>query len=313
MYPPARPRANAVTIERTRPRSNAVTRVVLPGDLKAGDILFKHASSSLISKAIKAGQGSHYRATKATLLEGAKKTDQEAREAGSGSNYEEMVSANMPSQAEAKDITHVALAAGCNDVLEFDEGGGGTKILTSRGYGFVRGPMSVSGRQGKTYEVFRCTHEGLWKKAVDKADLVWDLTHADPTKEKEDQPRTGSYAMKKVFGTAVMKEKGPEVNLNYFESTLNKWLVGDKTKTSDDTNGQFFCSHFVLFCYLWAAAEVQQGGTVRGLDFVLGDKVRVSPAELYTRIKGSGWAFFTYQGTLTNPKVPPPGKPEVAK
>jgi len=275
--------------------------VVLPGDLKAGDILFKHASSSFVSKRIKAGQGTHYQDTKAALLDGAKKNDQEARDAGSGSNDEAMVSANMPSEAEACDITHVALAAGRDDVLEFDEGGAGKmKILVSRGHGFVRGPMSTPGRLGKTYEVFHCTHDGLWQKAVDKADLVWDLTHADPTKKATEQPRTGSYAVKSVLATARHKEKGPAVNLNFFESTLNKWLVGDKSKTSDDTNVQFFCSHFVLFCYLWAAAEVQQGGTVRGLDFVLGDRARVSPAELYTRIKGSGWAFFTYMGTLKN-------------
>ena len=301
MFPPMRPRANAVTLERTRPRSNAVTRVVVPGDLKAGDILFKHASTSFVSKRIKAGQGTHYQDTKEQLIDGAKKNDQKAREAGSASNDEEMARANLPTEAEAKDITHVALAGGCDDVLEFDEGGAGlTNILRSRGYGFVRGPMSTPGRLGKTYEVYRCTHEGLWQKAVDKADLVWDITHADPTKKATEQPRTGSYGVKSVWATARHKDKGPAVNLNFFESTLNKWLVGDKNKNVDDTNIQFFCSHFVLFCYLWAAAEVQQGGTVRGLDYVLGDKAKVSPAELYTRIKTSGWAFFTYIGTLKN-------------
>jgi hypothetical protein len=297
MFPPTRPRANAVTFERTRPRSNAVTRVVIPGDLKAGDILFKHASTSLISKAIKAGQGTHYRDTKAALIDGAKKNDLEARAAGSGSNDEEMVRANMPTEAEAKDITHVALAAGRDDVLEFDEGGAGkVSILVSRGAGFVRGPMTTPSRLGKTYEVLRCTHEGLWQKAVDKADLVWDLTHADPEKAEAEQPRTGSYGVKSVVATALGKRKGPAVDLNFFESTLNKWLVGDR----NNTNVQFFCSQFVLFCYLWAAAEVQQAGTVRGLDFVLGDRARVSPTELYTRIKSSGWAFFTYVGVLKN-------------
>jgi hypothetical protein len=301
MSSPTRPRANAVILERTRPRSNAVTRVVTPGDLKAGDILFKHASKTLVSKLIKAGQGTHYRDARKELIEGAKKNDQEAREAGLGSNDEQMVGANMPTEAEAKDITHVALAAGRDDVLEFDEGGAGTmKILQDRGYGFVRGPMSTPSRLGKRYEVYHCTHEGLWQKAVDKADLVWDLTHADPTKKATEQPRTGSYGVKSVLATGAGKKKGPEVDLDFFESTLNKWLVGDKNKKSDDTNVQFFCSHFVLFCYLWAAAEVQQGGKIRGLDFVLGDKARVSPAELYTRIKASGWTFFTYLGTLEN-------------
>jgi hypothetical protein len=243
---------------------------ITAGDLQAGDILFKHASRGLVSQRIAAGQKSHYDAT--------------IRHTG-------------PSPVGARaatDITHVALAARCNDVMEFDEGGSSTfQILFRSGHGFVRGNMTLPSRLHHQYEVFRCLNAGLAASAVDKAELIWDLTHQGGA--------VASYGVTKMLKTAIGHQHGPSASsVEYFEAALDRWLQsasggGIFHRT---TNIQFFCSEFVSFCYLWAAAETKLGHLF-GADYLIGtNRVKIAPVELYTRLDTVGRGTFQFRGTL---------------
>jgi hypothetical protein len=283
--------------------------------LKAGDILFKHASKGVISQKIKAGQAAHYHNALALLKKApggkpASRAIDEGRDVAGFTDPRGPLR-DAPSVEEATNITHVALALGPDDVIEFDEGGATNwEIVVRYGHGFVRGDMKLPSRIGKTYEVYRCTSEGLWSKAADKASLVWDLTHTDPAAKgiQDKTPLKASYGLKKMLKTAIVGKhvesaKGPDVSLGYFEKTLDQWTsAADKQNAgrSANTNIRFFCSNFVLFVYLWAASEWQaEQGEIFGLDYVLGRKVSVAPVELYLRIKAAGQKFFHYAGTLT--------------
>jgi hypothetical protein len=246
---------------------------ITPGQLETGDILFKHASKSAISRLIAAGQKSVYQQTVAT------------------------VGAAPVSQAEACDITHVAMAAGRDDVLEFDEGSSSKlEIVFAKGKGFVRGPMSLPSRKGNRYEVFHCTSPKLAATAADKAELIYDITHQGPA--------TASYGLAKVVNTGVRQERGGKVSLEYFENQLETWLQacqpasGVSAIFKKKPNLQFFCSEFVTFCYTWAAAECYPNFAL-GADYVIGvDRVRLSPVELYLRVQTVGIGNFKFKGTL---------------
>jgi hypothetical protein len=305
---------------------------ITPKSLKAGDILFKHASASPISKKIKDGQRHHYPVA-AERLRDAPPPKPLGNALDEGRAFVLRQARIAPGVEEAIDITHVAVAVGPDDVLEFDEGGASNQQIVFRsGHGFVRGSMSLPSRAGKKYEVFRCTYEELWTRAIDKASLVWDLTHTNPAAKgiQDRTPLTASYGLRKMAVTALsevpevkkpaaglskvpgigrvvkkVQPKGPDVSLDYFEKTLDDWLkAADKANSwhlgRANTNIQFFCSNFVLFCYLWAAHEWQQGGAIPGLNFVLGKKASIAPVELYVLLKGGGRRFFRYAGTLTN-------------
>ena len=297
---------------------------VTPKGLKAGDILFKHASTSVISRAIKWGQGAHYDKTirdlqaerhqAAPARKGVSAALDEGRALGDLRDDRRAPSqdgSGAPSKAEATDITHMALALGPDDVVEFDEGGAkAMQLIREQGHGFVRGPMSLPSRMGKTYEVYRCRDKALWSRAADKASLVWDMTHASDSPAakgiQDKTPLVGSYGVKKVVATGVFNSKGPDVSLDYFEKTVDQWLTTADRKNAglkvnkQDTNIQFFCSGFVMFCYLWAASEWQENGDIAGLNYALGKKGNVSPVEVYTRIRTAGQTFFSYAGKLVN-------------
>jgi hypothetical protein len=290
-------------------------RQIGSGGLKAGDILFKHASKGAVSQKIKAGQAAHYHRALAALSDapGGKSTSKAIDEGRDVAAFPDQSGRlrDAPSVEEATDITHVAVALGPDDVIEFDEGGA-TKweIVARSGHGFVRGDMKLPSRTGKTYEVYRCTSETLWKKASDKASLVWDMTHTSPDAKgiQDKTPLTASYGLKKMLKTAIVGKKlesakGPDVSLGYFEKTLDDWMSAADRKNagrSANTNIQFFCSNFVVFVYLWAASEWQaEQGEIFGLDYVLGKKASVAPVELYLRISAAGKKFFHYAGTLT--------------
>lgn len=281
--------------------------------LRAGDILFKHASKGLISQKIKSGQASHYHRALAQLRDRPPgKSRAQAIDAGRDVAVLEDRHRldNPPPLEEATDITHVAVALGPDDVLEFDEGGASKwEIVARSGYGFVRGAMNLPSRIGKTYEVYRCTSEGLWKRAADKASLVWDLTHTSPNAKgiQDKTPLKASYGLKNMLTTAIVgqrfeRAKGPDVSLEYFETILASWLSSADKRNGNrsvNTNIQFFCSNFVLYCYLWAASEWQHdAGEIFGLNYVLGRKVSVAPVELYLRISTAGQKFFYYAGSL---------------
>jgi hypothetical protein len=167
------------------PDAGGLPRQIGERGLKAGDILFKHASKGAISQKIKAGQAAHYHKALALLRDapGGKPTSRAIDEGRDVAGFTDPRGPlrDAPSVEEATNITHVAVALGPDDVIEFDEGGA-TKweIVARSGHGFVRGDMKLPSRIGKTYEAYRCTSEGLWSKAADKASLVWDLTHTDP-------------------------------------------------------------------------------------------------------------------------------------
>ena len=249
--------------------------------LQAGDILFKHASDAAISKQIRKSQkGIHDKLVPST-------------------------GPHPMGATHAADITHVAMAVGTDDVMEFDEGGAGVaKLVFLRGYGFVRGDMTMASRKGNVYEVVRCTAPALATAAADKAELVWDITHqGDAIK--------GSYGLSKLAGQGAaaavgVSNKGSSMELNDFEKKLDEWLrKGIAAKSSiwkRKPNLKFFCSEFVTYCYLWASADIEYGGKLSqifGMDYLLGiDKVKLSPVELYTRVETVGKSAFQFRGTL---------------
>lgn len=245
---------------------------IVAAQLEPGDILFKHASAGFVSQRIRKGQASHY--------------DDFVRSTGR---------VGPMGRDQTTDISHVAIAAGKDDVLEFDEGGAGTmSIIFRSGFGFVRGPMSIPSRRGKRYEVFRCTSQALRDGAVDKATLIWDITHQGRT--------TGSYGLSKVLGTSLRHNHGESHSLEGFEGQLAEWLeMASATglrKLFSKSNIQFFCSEFVAYCYLWSAAESKLG-RLFGAEYATGiDKSRIAPAEFYARVETFGQSYFQFKGTL---------------
>ena len=245
---------------------------IAANQLKAGYVLFKHASSGMISQKIKKGQQSHYKKT--------------VQQTGMHSPMK---------MSGACSVTHVAIAAGVDDVLEFDEGGASKwQIVMGSGHGFVRGRMSLPSRAGNRYEVFECTNHDLALAAADKADFMWDLTHQGNTK--------ASYGLNKVLHTSLRHKHGKKWTQESFREQLSEWL--DDAHSSgffglgSGLHIKMFCSEFAMFCYLWAAAELS-GDRFNSLTALLGtDHSRISPAELYTRMDTVGKANFQFKGTL---------------
>lgn len=240
--------------------------------IAAGDVLFKYASAGLISQRIKKGQQSHYKKT--------------------------VIQTQMPSpmgMSGACSITHVAIAAGNNDVLEFDEGGASKmQIVFGSGHGFVRGPMSLGSRLGNRYEVFSCTNSDLADSAADKADLMWDLTQG-----KNGERTKASYGLRKVLSTSLLHNHGEKWTPEKFCEQLHHWLEQAHSGKSG-LSIKMFCSEFAMFCYLWAASEMV-GERFESLSSLLGTNYsRISPAELYTRMDTVGRSNFKFKGTLYN-------------
>lgn len=246
---------------------------ITASDLQPGDILFKHSSSGAISQAIARGQASHHQA----LL---KKTGP-----------------SPMGEQQATDITHVALAIGRDDVMEFDEGGANkAALMFLSGRGCVRGGMTLPSRRSKRYEVFSCTFDDLGQVAADKAALLWDVTRQSRGKV------SASYGVRKVLSTAVRHNHGNALSREYFEQQLQNWVeVGSSTgwrSMFKSIDVQFFCSEFAAYCYLWAAAE-SGAGHVLGPNYLLGTAhARMAPVELYTRVETAGRRFFRFKGTL---------------
>lgn len=240
--------------------------------IAAGDVLFKHASSGIISQAIRFGQRPHYKKT-------VKKVGMHSPVGMKG----------------ATNVTHVAIAAAPNDVLEFDEGGASmSQIVRESGHGFVRGGMGLTSRRGNRYDVFSCNNKDLAAAAADKADLMWDLTHQGSAQ--------ASYGVKKVLQTSLFHTKGSRWTKERFRGQLNDWLeqAYQHAATPGPTklNIQFFCSEFAMFCYLWAASELEDG-RFENLSKLLGTNYsRISPVELYTRMDTYGAANFRFKGSL---------------
>ena len=227
-------------------------------DLRAGDILFKHAEKKLIPKIIKRKQAKIVR-----------------RLAGDSDPVTSRFGISR---------THVAMAAGPRDVLEFDEGGNGAKILFRAGYGFVRGDMTAGARRGKAYDVYECINRPLATRAGDKAELVWDITRGRGSRAK------GMYGFSKLVKQAVSAPRGASWTAARFEDKLQNWL----TKAQRGGKIKFFCSEFVTFSYLWAASDSGQFATVGQ---ALGtDQSKLSPVELYHRVEKN--TMFRFKGVL---------------
>ncbi len=243
---------------------------IIASQLKAGDILFKHSSAGALSQAIAKGQSPHYHST-VQALDGLSPTG--------GKSF-------------AVDLTHVAMAVGPDDVLEFDEGSSSKwQIVMKSGHGFTRGNMKIPSRKGFRYEVFRSTSDKLAASAADKATLVWDITHQQGGTVK------ASYGLKKMLRTALLRYKGKTFSsLDDFEKVIDALCtLGADQK---DVNIQFFCSHFVTFCYIFAAKEIGFKD-VLGWDYTVGaDKIRISPVELYVRVDMQGHSHFQFKGSL---------------
>lgn len=244
---------------------------ITAAQLEPGDILFKHSSPGIVSQAIAKGQGSHYD----SALRSINIVPDGGKDFATG-------------------LTHVAMAAGPDDVMEFDEGGASTAaIIFLAGFGFVRGGMKVESRRGNRYEVFRSNNKELRAAAADKAELLWDVTHQEGAKT------TASYGLGKMLRTALLHQKGKRYKSEEdFENDLNAWLEAGSSKWKRRPNLQFYCSHFVTYCYTWAAKEIGYNG-VFGFDYSIGkDKVKISPTELYVRVDQAGQSHFQFKGTL---------------
>jgi hypothetical protein len=199
---------------------------------------------------------------------------------------------------DVANFTHVALAVGPDDVMEFDEGGLGIKIL-KRGEGFVRGNMTMQSRRNVKYDVMRCTIPELQGLVKEKAEMLWDLSQSD-------SPIRGNYSLRKLAIQGVKAARGRSFNLPAFEAKLNRWLQADAEGgriLAKKPTMNFFCSEFATFVYMWASCYLRGGSVYRvfGLDFLLGiDKYRLSPVELYTRIETVGAGSFQFKGNLYN-------------
>src|SRR5262249_31285945 len=119
---PARPRRKRAPSERGCMSRDAggLPRQIGAKGLKAGDILFKHASKGLVSQKIKAGQASHYHRALAQLRDvpGGKPASQAIDEGRDIAGFPDKRGSlsDAPPVEEATDITHVAVALGSDDV-----------------------------------------------------------------------------------------------------------------------------------------------------------------------------------------------------
>ncbi len=114
-------------------------------------------------------------------------------------------------------MTHVALAIGPDDVMEFDEGGASARqIIFGSGYGLARGKMAEPSRKGKRYDVYKCTDSGLAASVVEKADLICDLV--------EQSSATAIYGLKKMLKRALGGVKGQDWTQGRFDAQLNEWI-----------------------------------------------------------------------------------------
>lgn len=239
-------------------------------DLRPGDLLFKHASAAAISKLIRIKQGKMF--------------DKISRAIGGVTSV---------TRSDASDITHMAVAVGPDDVVEFDEGGAGAKIFFSSGYGFIRGDMTPPSRKGNRYEVFRCLDDGLAATAADKALMVYDLAFS----------RTGggprgfaSYGVGKLakFGLTG-KGGGGTRNLQDFEREYAGWV--EEAARGKKPKVKFICSEFAAYCYCWALLEHSRN--YEGVPWLMGiEKAITSPVEYYTRINELGQGLFAFRGTM---------------
>lgn len=254
--------ANCQTIA-ANPENGETEMPITASSLRAGDVLFKQAENKLIPKIIKLQQKS--------LL----------RRVGGHTNK------NASRFGVSR--THVAMAAGPNDVLEFDEGGKGAKIVFRSGHGFVRGDMAAGARAGNAYDVYECVDRSLAAKASDKAKMVWDITKTRGSRAK------GQYGFSKLVQQAVagaygIDNRGPHLSANKFEAKLNTWLK----KASRGGKVKFFCSEFVTYAYLWAASD--SGSFAKLNEFLGTDQAKISPVELYHRVDICG--YFRFKGVL---------------
>ena len=97
-----------------------------------------------------------------------------------------------------------------------------------------------------------------------------------------------------MLGSALLDLTGQEnKNAESFEKELDGWL-----NKRSGMRLQFYCSHFVTFCYQWAAKDTGHVG-VFGFDYTIGaNKVKISPVELYVRVDQMGMSHFQHKGTL---------------
>jgi hypothetical protein len=254
------------------PDSVPAAKTISPADLATGDLLFRHASDELFSKLLRKYQGKQFDIVAQHIKDGVKTI----------------------TRSQAADITHMALAAGPNDVLEFDEGGAGAKILFGSGYGFIRGKMNLPSRRGGRYEVFRCRDEALGGAAADKALRVYDLAFS---KTGGGPKGHAGYAVGKIVRGAIFGEiGGGRRNLADFENEYHQWVTtaaaGKRPKI------KFICSEFAAYCYCWALLEFAKNYS--SMPWLLRiDRAVSSPVEFYTRINECGQGLFEYRGVLS--------------
>lgn len=176
-------------------------------------------------------------------------------------------------------VSHVALAMGNSQIMEFDEGSGITEIAKFKGEGVVYDkPGKPVNRAGNSYIVIRCLNSELAERASRKAISI--QTHSATL-------ASASYGLRKLMGTSIFHLRGAKVDETKINRVMGK-LRGENQGIMGMRRANMFCSEFVLYCYLWAAHDMGQASSNGGdidVSWVAGiDRARISPGELGVRL-----------------------------
>ncbi len=177
-------------------------------------------------------------------------------------------------------LTHVAFSLGEEGLLEYNEGTGLLDIGRFRGSGFVytEEPDSETHKNNE-YIVLRPINKNLSEKAYRKTLSVISCWKTF---------KSTSYGIRKLLNTALFQVRGPSIDKHFIEQTELKLLNQFSSKVRTQ-RANFFCSEYVAFVYLWAALELCNSGYFDDPLKIIGTmKVRISPAELFTRMLHHG-------------------------
>ena len=108
---------------------------------------------------------------------------------------------------------------------------------------------------------------------------------------------SASYGLRKLIGSSIFHLRGAKVDEEKIERVMGK-LRGENWGMMGMRRANMFCSEFVLYCYLWAAHDMnhQIDGEV-DVNWVAGiNQARISPGELGVRLLTCGANSFEAVG-----------------
>lgn len=231
-------------------------KILVPEELQAGDILLKWImpGGAMLSKLI-----------------GVKQHSIVSRFTGHDAQHYRTKYGVDPTQ-----MSHVALAYGNNEILEYDEGSGIFEIMKFKGEGCVKMAAAAPERQGNKYLVMRCNNAELARRVSRKMTSVYSYWETS---------KTSSYGIRKLVASGVFNKRGSSINDDKIREVFAK-IKGEQDSWLKTNRMNFFCSHFAVFVYLWAANDMAKTGSGSSdLNWVFGvDQARISPGELTARL-----------------------------